>query len=356
MNRNCILCDADLTTLGSYEHIVPQSIGGRRRTKWSLCNRCNNEAGRTWDAELADSLLPFQQLVHEPEDDIRARRVTDPQTRQTFILNAGLRGAQAKPEVRRSTNGNKVTFETSAMTAAQAREALERALREEGFSRQAAKKEASKAVTERQLRKQFVEMNVVTSFGDGSVYSSIKSAVNAGVEAGLTGDEMERARRCLRGGHPGNHVMWIPAKPGIVQPRDLDGGQWCHTVGIRTDSEEKVVWGLCEWYGVVRLLMMLGTRYQGEVREWWYGVDGRTGQEVPVLIAEDKWRESVERARGPGFHCAGNGRRPAAKAETPSQASGVARTSADGLAKRTVPRDRARGGQRWRKPMGARRR
>lgn len=40
----------------SKEHIIPNSIGGRRKAGAFICKTCNNKLGETWDAELAKQL------------------------------------------------------------------------------------------------------------------------------------------------------------------------------------------------------------------------------------------------------------------------------------------------------------
>ena len=60
----CVLCDAELAGSAlTFEHVIPESLGGRRSTDKVLCRDCNSRTGHEWDAQLAKQLLPFAQMV-----------------------------------------------------------------------------------------------------------------------------------------------------------------------------------------------------------------------------------------------------------------------------------------------------
>ncbi len=53
----CAFCGILLTdNNSSREHIIPNAIGGRKTVQGFICRDCNNETGRTWDSDLAESL------------------------------------------------------------------------------------------------------------------------------------------------------------------------------------------------------------------------------------------------------------------------------------------------------------
>ena len=60
-NSICILCGNSASGDNrSTEHVIPQSLGGRWAVSGFICRGCNNETGRTWDADLAAS---FEGLI-----------------------------------------------------------------------------------------------------------------------------------------------------------------------------------------------------------------------------------------------------------------------------------------------------
>src|SRR5579871_1372315 len=60
----CALCEAPITAeTDSEEHLVPNALGGRRKVSGFLCRGCNSETGDSWDAKLAEQLLPLCLLL-----------------------------------------------------------------------------------------------------------------------------------------------------------------------------------------------------------------------------------------------------------------------------------------------------
>lgn len=66
---DCYLCSEPLTFQNdSGEHIIPNSIGGKREVKGFICGACNGAAGETWDSDLAkqfNKLALFFRVVRD---------------------------------------------------------------------------------------------------------------------------------------------------------------------------------------------------------------------------------------------------------------------------------------------------
>ena len=53
MHNKCFLCNSPLDdTNRSKEHIIKNSIGGRKKTNKFICNKCNKDTGKNWDYEI----------------------------------------------------------------------------------------------------------------------------------------------------------------------------------------------------------------------------------------------------------------------------------------------------------------
>ena len=50
--KTCWLCDNELTM--SREHIIPQSMGGKRTVRGFICRDCNSRTGHSWDAAVSE--------------------------------------------------------------------------------------------------------------------------------------------------------------------------------------------------------------------------------------------------------------------------------------------------------------
>lgn len=56
----CVLCNHEITEENNTkEHIIPNSLGGKRVLKNFICIDCNSKTGETWDAEIARKFAPF---------------------------------------------------------------------------------------------------------------------------------------------------------------------------------------------------------------------------------------------------------------------------------------------------------
>jgi hypothetical protein len=56
----CVICDIEINAENdSAEHLIPNALGGRRKVTGFICRDCNSATGETWDAELAQQLLPL---------------------------------------------------------------------------------------------------------------------------------------------------------------------------------------------------------------------------------------------------------------------------------------------------------
>lgn len=63
-NQKCVLCNESLAGKNrSKEHIIPNAIGGRKKTTGFICNTCNNKLGEKWDSDLAKQLNWFSLAV-----------------------------------------------------------------------------------------------------------------------------------------------------------------------------------------------------------------------------------------------------------------------------------------------------
>lgn len=60
----CALCETQITeSNASEDHIIPNSIGGRRKAKNFICRNCDNRCGHRWDSALAKQLNPLSLLL-----------------------------------------------------------------------------------------------------------------------------------------------------------------------------------------------------------------------------------------------------------------------------------------------------
>ncbi|WP_198651747.1 HNH endonuclease [Salinicola sp. RZ23] len=60
LEKRCLLCDEVISAeTDSREHLIPNSIGGRKKVSGFLCVGCNSKSGDNWDSVLARQMNPL---------------------------------------------------------------------------------------------------------------------------------------------------------------------------------------------------------------------------------------------------------------------------------------------------------
>ena len=129
---NCVLCETLLTAEArSREHVIPASLGGRKRTSMSLCRQCNSATGHEWDAELERQLRAVSLIVFPPDHPCgqKQRRVADAEGNR-LLLKGGIRGGAEDPQIRIQKDGDGMDFHISAPSRKRAGQELRRLIKE----------------------------------------------------------------------------------------------------------------------------------------------------------------------------------------------------------------------------------
>jgi len=88
--KTCFLCDKNLNKNNdSKEHIIKNSIGGRRKVKGFICDSCNNKTGNEWDNEIDKLLGEYCSLLFQISREngkIQPKKVIDKITGKEYFL------------------------------------------------------------------------------------------------------------------------------------------------------------------------------------------------------------------------------------------------------------------------------
>ena len=301
MNGTCVLCSAELVSLNrSWEHVLPESLGGKLRTDYVLCKSCNSRTGHDWDAVLARQLLPFSLMVFPSQNSLgqKTRRVRDDHG-NSLILKGGVRGGAEHPQAIVTKAGESLELSISAPSRKRAVQEIERMVKK-GVLPAERRAEALASITcEEALT--WVEFEEAGSVGGEATWRSmLKSMVTAGHLSGLMPADMFPAVEFLRGcerGVPNLPIGTSPVRHGGTGELPVRR----HCIHIETDMQKRVVWGYLELYGTFTAIAELGTHYTGRPTEWTYCIDPVTGanltEDVTVdLTAPKRLMEEARRA------------------------------------------------------------
>lgn len=297
----CALCDIEITEKNdSKEHLIPNAIGGRKKVKGFICKRCNNESGDGWEAELAKAFNPLSLFFGVS----RERGKTPSQLFETTAgdrlkLNADGSMDIEKPSYAENPlkSGDGVQIQIRARSKPEAKKMLKGV--SEKYPQVDITELLSKAKSESSYCSDMLKFNF--SFGGHQAGRSIvKSALALAVFSGIPLEECANATNYLRSDE-------AEACFGYFYESDLvknrPDGLPIHCVSIRGCSETKQVIGYVEYFGVQRVVLCLGSNYEGEEISNTYAINPITGQElnleVALKLSRDEIREAYELKKVP---------------------------------------------------------
>lgn len=297
VGKKCALCSNILSSANqSKEHIIPNAIGGRKKTGGFVCIDCNNRCGQTWDAELAKQLNWFCLAVG-----VRRERGSVPkQIVQTvggdryWLLSDG----SLHPESSHSTEllGDQVTIKMTAKTLEEARQRLK------GVVRKYPKFDVAKALEEAEIKTTYLDSPILISHswgGPDAGRSVVKTALAFASECGVSPAQCEKARECLQ---PDSKAMPFGFfyLSDLVQSRPES--EIFHCVSLHGDPKKKRLWSYIEYFGLCRVVVLLSDVYVGPHRYETYALNPRNGEPIAVKVATEIPDEQFSLAiQGDGF-------------------------------------------------------
>lgn len=274
---NCYICGEEITPQNeSEEHIIPNSCGGRLKSKSIICSRCNNLCGSNSDKSLGEQVAPLMQLLGLK----RERGKTPPvevetnESRKKFLFQDGeIIPPKGKPTLPSSGNGYHLRF--MAESKEQARKIAESIIDHPILKQNAwtVDEILKKAETKHVKIDDFFHFNIV--FGGDALPSIIKILAN--FYAYHNGD-----CRYIK-----NLIPYINGekKPNIISPclhKDYTpaDNEISHVIKVVGDPREKILWGYIELFNLYKMAMLITDNYDGEVFDKSYIYDLKNRMEI----------------------------------------------------------------------------
>ena len=274
----CALCDQEITEQNaSEEHIIPNSIGGRKKIRNFLCKPCNNRSGHDWDSELARQLNPLSVLlgIGRQRNKVPSQIFETTQNEQILMHSDGTT-TFAQPTFSKRIDNGKVIVEFSARSVDEEKrmiKELKRKGRLELISRE-----------ERQIYPSGMLKTDLTITGTKAMRSIVKSVLALVFYSGIDPRYCRQARE---------YLLVENTEPcfGFYYERDLvknrlDGIPF-HCVSVRGNCGTKELTGYVELFGCWRIALCLTDTYAGTDFTSCYAInpiDG-TGLDLEVDIS-----------------------------------------------------------------------
>jgi len=277
-NPKCILCPAEITEANdSYEHIILNAIGGRKRVRGLLCKPCNQTTGDSWDAELARQLQPLSSFFG-------IKRQRGPLPTQIVTAVSGNQYARrrdgqltlAGPVYEEIKTNAETRILIRARTPKEARQLLSRAKAK--YPQLDVEDLAAQVQFSHEYLDEIFKMDINFG-GEKSGRSIVKSCVALAVHYGLRATDCDGAVEYL------TNPQGFPCF-GYFHERDLirnRPNQVFHCVAVSGDSQSDLLIGYAEYFGVYRVVVGMSDRYVGRDFKAAYAVNPISGKEIKGL-------------------------------------------------------------------------
>ncbi|MHC6051529.1 HNH endonuclease [Ralstonia solanacearum] len=298
-SKKCALCSDTLSAKNkTKEHVIPNAIGGRKKTTEFICNDCNNKLGRSWDADLARQLNWFSLAVGIS----RERGESPRQVVQTiagdkyWLLNDGSLTPE-KSSYLEEDLGGKIKISLTAKTVEEAKQRLK------GIARKYPKFDIEKAMSELEVATNYLDspLHVSLSLGGANAGRSlVKTAFAFASECGVPHSQCEKALEYLINPEAEAIPFGFAYLSDLVEGRPKD--RIFHCVSLHGDSKKKRLWSYIEYFGIFRIVVLLSDQYGGPDRNEIYTIDPISGERVAAKVRSQVSEEEFSSLmKGNGF-------------------------------------------------------
>ena len=280
----CWLCDCEITDKNdAKEHIIPDAIGGRKTIRGFICEACNSETGRSWDAVVARQLqgagllfgIARQKGTPVPPIKVFSARG------ESFVLQSDnkLVDAPFYEEVRAADGSIRIHMKDMTPERLQKRvDGLKRKYPRGGV-------EGWKIDEGKRFSKTPVGIDW-THGGSDFDRSLIKSALALACSVGIEIDNCRLAVDYLRDDQADYDAsLYLPCY-GDDLVRNRPRGFPIHCVHVTGDPDSRTLLAYVELYGAIRRIVLLSDAYEGKRTVATYVVNPIAGEAMPVVAVD----------------------------------------------------------------------
>lgn len=278
--NECALCNTLITeTNNTKEHIVPNSIGGRKKITGFICNSCNNKSGDNWDSELAKQLNPLSLFfgISRERGDVPSQ-IFETTGGDRLRLNAEGSMGLEKPEYKEFPVDTGLQINIKARTLEEAKKMLA------GVKRKYPQVDIDVLLENLKINSFYspdmLKFNLCFG-GQDAGRSLVKSALAVAVNSGINPKDCEQALNYLKNEN-GEACFGYYYQRDLVVNRPSD--TIFHCVAVQGNPETKQILGYVEFYSVQRMVICLSNNYEDKLFFNCYAIDPISGKEFDLEI------------------------------------------------------------------------
>ncbi|NRB63190.1 MAG: HNH endonuclease [Saprospiraceae bacterium] len=292
--KECAYCESEITKSNdSKEHIIPNSIGGRKTVCGFICQTCNNSLGRSWDAALAKQLEWFSLTIGIKRDRaINSKKNMIVQTQDGTELRLQSTGiiTSKDPFCELTESDGQVNIRMFARTKSEAEDMLK------GIKKKYPEFNVEKQLKSLKLMPFKVNSGLQPRLELGGVNtecSIVKTAIAMCVDAGIESYRCEIGIHTLKTLASGKGFCPFYTHDMVI---DRPKSNLFHLVTIRGDPEKSTLIAYIEYFGAMRRMVKLSNKFKGNSFKSVYAINPHSGEELDLSVNWDIPEDELEAA------------------------------------------------------------
>jgi len=288
----CLLCEKVISTeIDSREHLIPNSIGGRKKVSGFLCVECNSRSGDNWESALARQMNPLSLFfrINRERGDAPSQKFKTT-SGDEWVLNSDGSLDLPRPTFNEQKNESGVEINISARNMAEAKKMLQ------GVARKYPQLDVDELLEKAQSQSRYSQYPIHFELSFGGLdagRSFVKTALALLSTTGVSVRDCEHALQFLKEEE---------SEPcfGYYYEKDLvlarPAGIPVHIVHVNGDPDSKLIRGYVEYFGVMRVVMCLSSSYSGSAFSTTYSIDPTKGKELDLDVDLDLTLTDIRKA------------------------------------------------------------
>lgn len=273
----CYICGNELTEENqSDEHIILNAIGGHLHSHTILCKKCNNDLGNKSDAQLAEDLSFYTDIlqVKKNRQNPHKQIMLDKDGHEIVVKDAGWHLELRNPSFKIQKEGNVTHVDITARNTKEL-SGLLRKLVKEGIVRQ---EDADKISSKVEIKEHKPVLTKRTVISKGAFPSIIKSAVNYYMDCYQDLGIVKHLVPYIKGEKDTKDVLFLHHFKDL--PYTTNPNEVTHMIHLEGHKETKFLYAMMEYFGIYIYVVVLDSDYQGNEINKTYAYDVVEGKEI----------------------------------------------------------------------------
>ena len=279
--KKCYICGEELTKENaSVEHIIPNAIGGKLKSKELICKKCNSKLGHSMDKELAEQLDFFSNFLNINRDRGKPNNIIfiEKETNMEYIRKANgdflpKKDVEVKKEI---MDNGKIRFHISSTNKKNILKKIKEISKKHNITNEYIENDLK--YTKYNLN----EMHTYLTFGGENIKLALyKIAINFFIYRGGDRKYIEHLIDCLLQNNI-NNTNGYSKQISIKNIDNIKENSIPHIIYIEGNSEENILYAYIEFFGTIQFLVLLNNNYNGVDIKYTYCYDFISKSEIDI--------------------------------------------------------------------------